>query len=115
MAAVKRILAILVLFVMPLQLSFAMAAEYCDIAKVDAGQHFGHHVHADAEKSKGSGGKGSAEKHCAFCQLGCAHATLTAPAVFVGCAAAIHEPAVALEPVGHSPSLFERPPKHALA
>lgn len=74
MAAMRALFALFLLLVIPLQLTFAAGAEYCETGK-SHGSHFGHHGHA----AQDAGGKPDAEpegdkspaKHCSFCHLGC--------------------------------------------
>ena len=111
----RKLFAFLVLLILPLQISFAVAAEYCEIEKADKGQHFGHHTHkGDAGKDSGSK-KGKAEASCGFCQLGCAQLEVGSFNVLV--VASLDVPAAydAPMPSGHSPPTFDRPPRVALA
>jgi hypothetical protein len=45
--AMRRWIAILLMTVLPLQLSWAVAASYCQDELGAGAQHFGHHVHGD--------------------------------------------------------------------
>ena len=112
----RKFLALLVLLILPLQVSFAVAAEYCEIEKNDSGQHFGHHSHDGAQDKKEPTPKnGKADKNCAFCQLGCSQTQVSSMNVL---AFTTHESPAEGDfpmPVGQSPSGFDRPPKHALA
>ena len=74
MAAVRSLFVLLLLLVIPLQLTFAAGAEFCETGKPHA-SHFGHHAHADQDAEGKSGvdseGGKSPAKHCPFCHLGC--------------------------------------------
>ena len=112
----RKLLALLVVLILPLQVTFAVAAEYCEVENNDTGRHFGHHAHsADLSKKESPSKKGKADSDCAFCHLGCAQlqvstipvAQLPAPEVFT-----VHEVTI---PLGVSPPSFDRPPKHPRA
>ena len=81
MRPVRVLVALILLLVLPLQLTFAAGAEYCEIGKSHS-SHFGHHIHA-AQDTQGKtdgdpdGGKSSG-KHCSFCHLGCSLVQATA-------------------------------------
>lgn len=74
MAAVRFLFTLIMLLVIPLQLTFAAGAEYCESGKAHA-SHFGHHAHAaqDADGNPQADPEGSKSpvKHCSFCYLGC--------------------------------------------
>ena len=111
----RKLLAFIVLLILPLQLAFAAAAEYCDHAKADRGNHFGHHVHK-AEKGKtGSEKKSGYEPECGFCGLGCSHAQ---PCEFhwdVPQQTAVATFASPVIPASNDPPAIDRPPRSALA
>lgn len=112
----RRFLAILVLLILPLQMSFAVAAEYCDLSPKDAGQHFGHHTHkAEDSKKESTPKKSKAEKDCAFCHLGCAQLQISVVPSFSVPAASMPVVSESALPDGLVPAVFDRPPKHALA
>lgn len=75
MEPVRILIALVLLLILPLQMTFAAGAEYCETGKSHS-SHFGHHVH-DAQDAQGSadgdqGGTGKTSgKLCAFCHLGC--------------------------------------------
>jgi len=112
----NRAIAIFLLLILPLQVSFAMAAEYCGVEKSDRGQHFGHHV--DNAQSAADNAPAPADDNqpdCQFCALACAHAQ--ASSFFFACdksASSIASLEYAL-PRGHSPPVLERPPRQLLA
>lgn len=45
----RRWIAIFLMIVLPLQLSWAVAASYCQDEQGSGAQHFGHHFHADQD------------------------------------------------------------------
>ena len=75
----RKWLAILLLVFMPLQLSWAAAASYCQHESGTAAKHFGHHDHqhktadgkdASSDPAKTTGG----DPDCASCHAGCSSA-----------------------------------------
>lgn len=67
----KHLIAVLVALLLPLQLSWAVAATYCQHeTTVQGAQHFGHHthVHQDARQDQQPAGvKLVADLDCSFC------------------------------------------------
>jgi hypothetical protein len=67
----KHLIAVLVVLLLPLQLSWAVAATYCQHeTTVQGAQHFGHHthVHQDARQDQQPAGvKLVADLDCSFC------------------------------------------------
>lgn len=111
-------LALLLLCLLPLQFAFAAGAEYCELGIAHKSQHFGHHVHksgANHETSKSGKAKTSADRDCAFCQLGCAHAQVSSFHVLAAVpVASFARPQFALPPgIVHAPP--DLPPRVALA
>ncbi|MCE1239696.1 MAG: hypothetical protein LWW83_07265 [Azonexaceae bacterium] len=79
----RRWVSIFLLIILPLQVSWAAAAVYCQ-HEAGTGQHFGHHDHKHQAGDGESSGKSpslSVDNDCAVCHAGCV-AALTA----VGCA-----------------------------
>ncbi len=111
----KRLLVILMLIVVPLQLSWAAAAVYCGHESNSTTVHFGHHEHehvASAAELKSDVSKSAAavDSDCTSCHLGgIAILTITAPALTLD---VLNVPSI---PVGNSllascrPSRLERP------
>lgn len=71
----KRLLVIFMLVVMPLQLSWAVAAVYCEHEVNPTTVHFGHHEHkhiasADEAKTDGSKSAAAVDGDCTSCHLG---------------------------------------------
>lgn len=71
----RRLLVILMMVVLPLQLSWAAAAGYCQHESSSVASHFGHHVHKHLAKSGDSklgtsASKLVADDDCTVCHLG---------------------------------------------
>lgn len=79
----RRWLAIFLLVLLPLQLSWAAAAPYCQHETGAAVQHFGHHEHKHHQGSADTTDVPSfaADSDCAACNAGCAAATVTVPSL----------------------------------
>ena len=76
----KRLLAILLALLLPLQLSWAAVGEYCQHeSSPKAAQHFGHHSHVHKSDGKHDAGKKLVDSDCSFCHAG-TPATMTAVA-----------------------------------
>jgi len=112
----KRAIAIFLLLILPLQVTFAVAAEYCGVEKSDRGQHFGHHVDgAQATPGDTQAPADDNQPDCQFCALACAHAQVSMFVFAFDTSAdsvAVHDYAL---PHGHSPPVLERPPRQLLA
>lgn len=70
MHSVKKLLIILMLLVLPLQFSWAVAAVYCQHESGLAVKHFGHHEHkhqAGADSSDSKGKVGQVHNDCGYC------------------------------------------------
>lgn len=70
MRHVKKLLAILLLVVVPFQFAWGAAAVYCQHEQAPQAQHFGHHVHQhqNAEEPTGHAGKLSQlHQDCGYC------------------------------------------------
>ena len=70
--AMKRFFLIFLLFALPLQISWAAMAAYCQHETGIASNHFGHHAHQhqtqkDSETKKES--PSSIDRDCAYCHL----------------------------------------------
>lgn len=86
----RRAILVFLLFLMPLQLSWAAAAAYCDHEEGPSRTHFGHHQHhhdASHRAAAGDPTQDSADKlplgdddDCAFCHLAIAQAMISADA-----------------------------------
>jgi hypothetical protein len=120
----RRWLLVFLMALLPLQLSWAAVAVYCQHEQAPArGGHFGHHAHEHHEADAAAGQDGHADKvknspltlddDCGTCHLGHAQTllgdapTLAAPAL---------PPRVARQtalPASHIPALPERPDRRA--
>ena len=115
-ASMRAIASFLFALILPLQVSFAVAAEYCESWQADNGHHFGHHEHA-----KGSGHADPAGKKfpgdagCGFCHLGCAHAQPSAFCLGIEAQAGVPASFDPRIPAGLSPPGIDRPPRSAIA
>lgn len=72
----KRIFLILMMVVLPLQISWAAVTNYCQHEEGKASQHFGHHDHKHNISSSGKQDKsdpGKIDADCGFCHLSCAY------------------------------------------
>ena len=111
----RTILAILVLLIIPLQLAFAAASEYCDMGMGDTGHHFGHHTHFAGKIHADLSKKADNDGGCGYCQLGCAHAQISQfafePPAIIATFDIVEQPL----PAAFSPPPFDRPPRAALA
>lgn len=70
----RRVLVVLLMAILPLQMSWAEAATYCQHEDIPAVAHFGHHVHKHVvkEPSSKSGktvSKLSVDNDCATCHM----------------------------------------------
>jgi len=66
----KHLIAIFIAVLLPFQLSWGLAATYCQHETTQGAQHFGHHthVHTDVKQdAKASSGKLLADMDCSFC------------------------------------------------
>lgn len=115
----KRFVAILILLIMPLQVVFAAAAEYCEVEKPGSGQHFGHHAHATDSDQSDTGGKDGKSKtgdsNCGFCHLGCAQGQVSAFALPLSSVGHVKTTVEVLVPSDNSPPGLDRPPRFPLA
>ena len=72
----KRLFAILLMLIIPLQFSYATAAAYCADERPSTPQHYGHHDHdfdQTAFKSDGNSGEDQeVHSECGICHHGCA-------------------------------------------
>jgi hypothetical protein len=63
----KRVFLILLLMIMPFQMSWAVAAGYCQHEQGKAAQHFGHHEHQHQASDAGRQDKGGDKYHDGDC------------------------------------------------
>lgn len=104
---VRRILAIIVLLLVPFQLAFAAGAEYCDMGWADSGSHLGHHI----DKGKSEPGKKLTSHACAFCALGCAQTQASSFTLALPVLGATFDVVPILPSSSWAPPGFERPPR----
>jgi len=105
---------ILLLALLPLQLSWAAVSVYCQHESGAAAQHFGHHEHqhhADETPKDDSGPKtlGAVDADCPVCHAGCAtvlHASQVMPVLYSAADMHVGEQALLASP---PPTLPERP------
>ena len=85
----RKFLILFLLVLMPLQLTWAAVASYCQHETGAAAQHFSHHTHQHqgqpvdaprADKGAASGNPSMADLDCAVCHATCAAAPLPAAA-----------------------------------
>lgn len=113
----RRLLALLLLVLMPLQLAFAAAAPYCALEKIEAPAHFGHHAHPDAPTQAPDEGDdgGSLAEECGICHL----ASTQTPASEAGVVAPVQAAPVSTRPderrAQHLQEPSEHPPRDSLA
>mgnify|MGYP001396302856 CR=1 FL=1 len=76
MLNMRRLLALFLLVLLPLQFSWASVAAYCQHEAGSQAQHFGHHdhQHQDVDKQDKTEGKlpGGVDYDCSACHAGCA-------------------------------------------
>ena len=115
MPAMRRLFALLLVLLVPLQLAFAGAAGYCGLeGDCSAASHFGHHVHTEADAPDDGGGeRGYGE--CGICHLGCAK--LAQSAVGLPAPTPLRIPLALSSPSApdHPQPPLDRPPRVALA
>ncbi|WP_034294243.1 cation efflux protein, CzcI family [Herbaspirillum sp. RV1423] len=80
----RRFFLVILLLLLPLQLSWAAMASYCQNEAIQTRAHFGHHEHTTTPKSvstKEKVSKGAADNdvECGFCHLSCAKSVCTYP------------------------------------
>lgn len=73
-AAMRRLIAVFLLLLLPLQFSWAVAASYCQHETTAAAKHFGHHAHehaGDADEAADGKLPGAIDNDCGACHAGC--------------------------------------------
>ena len=87
--SVRRLVFILLLAILPIQFSWAVASSYCQHEAGSASEHFGHHQHKhraaadDASKDQKAGVLAGADDDCDFCHLGGAQTMADLPSSIV--------------------------------
>lgn len=105
----RRLVLVLMMCMLPLQMAWAVAGQYCEHESGKAAQHFGHHDHAhkvggDIDKS---GLKGKFDPDCGFHNLAGMQAV---PAIALKLPLPVDSNAkVAVDTQLHSISVFQRP------
>lgn len=82
----KRLFLILLLAVLPLQISWAAVAAYCQHEEAPSAQHFGHHTHQHQASAEMPDDTDPTKAHndCGVCQLsGSMKSTLVQPAQII--------------------------------
>lgn len=77
-----RLLIVILLSIIPLQMSYAAASGYCSSSEHGSvTSHFGHHVHNHVPLADGdnSAAKAGADFDCSLCQLACGHILTRVP------------------------------------
>jgi hypothetical protein len=85
----KRLLVFFLLFALPLQVSWAVSATYCQHEGGKTAQHFGHHTHQHQATADGNDDAGTSplklHADCSICHLSCpAAVALVDPVVVIG-------------------------------
>lgn len=118
--AMRRFLTVLLLLVLPLQLSWAAAASYCQHGgAAEVAGHLGHHAHqhvqgadlAAAEEAPQNGDDKApcVDDDCAYCHLGCLK-TVGAPVMVLDVAPRPAFDTPAVPPIAsHIPAGLDRP------
>jgi hypothetical protein len=118
----RRWLLVFLMALLPLQLSWAAVAAYCQHEQAPArSAHFGHHAHEHHHEHAGAGQDGHVDKKspltvdddCGTCHLGHAQTLLSDP---ITLAPPALPPRVARQsalPASHIPALPERPDRRA--
>ncbi|NCW79033.1 MAG: hypothetical protein EBV64_13965 [Oxalobacteraceae bacterium] len=70
MAAMRKLVAILLLSLISLQTSWAAAAGYCQHEQGVSATHFGHHEHKHESPKAAQSGISFADADCSLCQAG---------------------------------------------
>lgn len=69
MAAMRRLILILLLAMLPLQFAWAGAAAYCQHETGEVAGHFGHHEHVHHGKAKAGDNTLLADQDCVLCHV----------------------------------------------
>ena len=113
----KRLFAILLMLILPLQFSYAVASAYCEDDVIVTTAHYGHHDHGDAHQPVKSDADENSAGHveCGVCHLGCAkllNAALTLGALESDLPTDVP---LLLSVAQHQSSPLQRPPIASLA
>jgi hypothetical protein len=115
----RRFVLVFLLFLMPLQLSWAAAAAYCDHEEGSTRTHFGHHQHhhqsshrasaADPAKDSKAKVPFGDDADCAFCHMAVAQTMISAPIDLLILPAAVPQFSYRLDFRSHIPPTPEIP------
>ena len=113
----KRLFAILLMLILPLQFSYAAASVYCEEDVIVTTEHYGHHEHGGAHQPVKSDADENSAGHveCGVCHLGCAkllNAALTLGALESDLPTDVP---LLLSVAQHQSSPLQRPPIASLA
>jgi len=113
----KRLFAILLMLIVPLQFSFAAASVYCEDEVTVNAEHFGHHDHEQAQKPAKSDGsqKPAGHPECGICHLGCAKLLNESLTLGMRESELPADVPLLLSSAQHQPSPLHRPPIVSLA
>ena len=114
LAAMRRWFLIFLVVFLPMQLSWAAVASYCEHETEATAQHVGHHEHqhqADAEPTDSDNSKafGSSDTDCSACHAGCCTAMLQSTLLVTVSLSSDTHGAPPLRLSSHPASLPERP------
>lgn len=114
LAAMRRWFLIFLVVFLPMQLSWAAVASYCEHETEATAQHVGHHEHqhqADAQPADSDSPKatGTVDADCGACHAGCCTAMLQSIPLLTICQSSDAHSAPALRLSSHPASLPERP------
>jgi hypothetical protein len=114
LAAMRRWFLIFLVVFLPVQLSWAAVANYCEHESEATTQHVGHHEHqhqADDQSADSDGTKASSsfDADCGACHAGCCTAMLQAITLLTICLSSDAHGAPALQLSSHPAALPERP------
>lgn len=113
----RRLVALFLLLLLPLQFAFAAAAPYCAMEKVETPTHFGHHDHvADAALAQDEGkNDSSVSGDCGICHLASAQTAPSDASANPEAHAALVKALPDLRRPQHVQEPSERPPRSTLA
>jgi hypothetical protein len=119
----NRIFLILLMCVLPLQFSFAVASTYCVDETVESAEHFGHHQHSGAEVMKKAEihsdttpiEKSAGDSDCHFCHSSCANVSIDVAELGFPEFGLPAKVALPLSSAQHQTTPLQRPPIASLA
>lgn len=119
-AAMRRLVALFLLILLPLQFSWALAAAYCQHEAAPSTQHFGHHdhrhdAHVAADSTPETKLPGAADNDCSVCHTGCVAALLDTATPSVAASVSVVADLLPAPPAAVPAPRPERPNWHRLA